>query len=233
MGATWLIGCGSRQPASTSPREQFSWKETERPLIDAAREDFDIVVHGDSGSNVLRLRARAVPPRLDLTTVAARMEKTMRNAGGVGIAGPQVGLNLCVATLMLDYKSEHPETVFARNPIIVERSDETIDGYEGCLSIPDVGGMVRRNAWIKLEHTTFEGETITTEAEGYNAVLWQHELDHLDGILYVDKLLGELLPMDEVRRRRKATEEGQASRFPPHHPPDIPIDICSDRGEYV
>ncbi len=219
-GASWLAGCAAKQEGTTaalacqdgSPVDDFVWLSDEQLLVQAARDNFDIVVRGGSGSGVLRARARSVPPELDLTSISERMEKTMGDAGGVGIAGPQVGLYLRVATLVLDYKSEKPKTIFARNPVIVDRSDETVDGYEGCLSIPDVGGMVRRNSWIKVEHDTFEGETITAEAEGYNAILWQHELDHLDGILYVDKLLGELLPMDEVRRRRE--EMGLHSKRP-------------------
>ena len=210
-GVSWLAGCAAKQGGTTaieacqgrSPVDDFVWLSDEQLLVQATRDTFDIVVRGGLGSGVPRARARSVPPKLDLTSISERMEKTMGGAGGVGIAGPQVGLYLRVATLMLDYKSENPRTIFVRNPVIVDRSDETIDGYEGCLSIPDVGGMVRRNKWIKVEHDTFEGETITTEAEGYNAVLWQHELDHLDGILYLDKLLGELLPMEEVRRRRE------------------------------
>jgi len=185
----------------------IAWSEAERRAIDAARPDFEVIVRGCSDTAVLRTRARAVPRGLDLDAVAARMERTMRDAGGVGIAGPQVGLGLRVATLLLDYKTDSPHVLFVRNPIIVERSDETLEGYEGCLSVPEVGGLVRRNRWLRLEYDGAEGGTIAAEAEGYNAVLWQHELDHLDGVIYLDRLLGALLPMDEVRRLRKEIEE--------------------------
>jgi peptide deformylase len=185
----------------------FVWDDAERRAIDADRPDFAVVVRGCSDTQVLRMRARAVPQGLDLTAVAARMERTMRDAEGVGIAGPQVGLSLRVASLLLDYKTDHPYALFVRNPVIAERSDETLEGYEGCLSVPGVGGLVRRSRWLRLEYDTADGETTTAEAEGYNAVLWQHELDHLDGVLYLDRLLGELLPMDEVRRRRKEAED--------------------------
>jgi len=144
--------------------------------------------------------------------VAARMERTMRDAGGVGIAGPQVGLSLRIATLLLDYKTDAPHVLFVRNPVIVERSDETLEGYEGCLSVPDVGGLVRRNSWLRLEYEGVDGAPASAEAEGYNAVLWQHELDHLDGVIYLDRLLGALMPMDEVRRLRKEAEERERAR---------------------
>jgi peptide deformylase len=142
------------------------------------------------------------------------MLRTMEAAKGVGLAAPQVGLYIRAATLKLDYKTDTPRTLFVRNPKILERSDETVEGYEMCLSIPGIGGLVRRSRWIKIVHTSLEGRELTTEAEGHNAVLWQHELDHLDGVLYVDKVIGELLPADEVRRRRKQQDERPSALWP-------------------
>ena len=209
-GLTGAAGCGgaaSLARAPGFPTEPWAWSATEGRLVHAARDDFEVVKRGGASAAVLRAAARPVPAGLDLGKVAARMERTMRKAKGVGIAGPQVGLGLRVATLMLDYKTRKPYVVFVRNPIIVRRSDETADGFEGCLSVPGVGGLVRRNRWIKVMYTDPEGRVKSTEAEGPNAVLWQHELDHLDGVLYLDRLQGELLPMDEVRRRRKALDQ--------------------------
>jgi peptide deformylase len=193
-------------PTAPAPAPPFVWTDAERRAVAAERPDFAVVVRGCADTAVLRTRARPVPPGLDLDAVAARMERTMRDAGGVGIAGPQVGLSLRVATLLLDYRTDAPRALFVRNPSIVERSDETLEGYEGCLSVPDVGGLVRRNRWLRLEYETADGATVAVEADGYNAVLWQHELDHLDGVIYLDRLLGELLPMEEVRRRRQEAE---------------------------
>ncbi len=220
-GAAVLAGCAMRCPpvqtgtgaaAPTDPPDsdalaEWKWPDEERSLLEVQGPDFEVVVRGCSDTDVLRLRARTVPARLDLTDVAARMARTMVDASGVGIAGPQVGLSLRVATLMLDYKTDKPHTIFVRNPVIIERSDETVDGYEGCLSIPGVGGKVRRNSWIKVTYENEEGEKITTEAHKHNAVLWQHEIDHLDGVLYVDRLLGELMSMEEVRIKRKELDE--------------------------
>lgn len=207
-----LSGLAGASPSSIAlgpgfPPETWSWTPAEKQLLSQDRADFDLVIRGKEGASVLRSLTKPVPPNHNLEKVSQRMEETMMKAGGVGLAGPQVGLSLRVATLMLDYKSKTPKTIFVRNPCIIERSDEVIEGYEGCLSIPDVGGLVKRNKWIKLRYTSQEGELLTTEAEGYNAVLWQHELDHLYGILYIDKLQGELLPMEEVRRRRKEAEK--------------------------
>lgn len=180
----------------------WQWIQEEQMLIHAKRDDFDIVNRGDKGTRVLRSWARPVPDGLELTEVAARMEKTMFKANGAGLAGPQVGLSIRVATVFLDHRSKSPNLIFARNPIIVERADEGMDRYESCLSIPDVGGRVRRSKWVKVEYTTNTGERVTTEAEGFNAVIWQHEIDHLDGILYVDKLTSDLVTNDIMRRLR-------------------------------
>ncbi|MCU0665380.1 MAG: peptide deformylase [Myxococcota bacterium] len=190
----------------------------------AQRPDFDIVTRQSPTCRVLRQRTRRVQPLVDLSIIASRMEATMLAAKGVGVAGPQVGLNLRIATLMLDYKSDKPRIQSFRNPFIIERSDDSVEGYEGCLSIPGVGGMVRRSSWVRVSHETLKGETLFEEAQGYNAVLWQHELDHLEGILYVDKLLGDLLPMDEVRRRREEMDKAKGSAL--FHLPDNDIMIA-------
>jgi peptide deformylase len=204
----------STVPPLTPIPVPWHWNDQEAPLIAATRPDFDIVTRGSPEEGVLRRRTRLVDPKVNLDIIEARMESTMRQAKGVGLAGPQVGLGLRVATLMLDYKTDNPRVRFFRNPVIIERSDDTIEGYEGCLSIPGVGGKVRRSRWVKLSHDSFEGEALLEETEGDNAVLWQHELDHLEGILYIDKLVGELLPMDEVRRRRQELKKPAG----PHEP---------------
>ena len=209
-GLSFVAGCAGVRARP----DGWTWRPAESALLAAVRDDFDVVTRGSASTRILRTRAREVPAGLDLSAVERRMERAMNRAEGVGLAGPQVGLLLRVACLMLDYKTDHPRTVFVRNPVIVERSDDSIEGYEGCLSIPGVGGLVRRNDWIRVEHTSVGGEIVSCEAEGPNAVPWQHEIDHLDGVLYVDKVLGELLPMEEVRRLREQAEPADVSRGP-------------------
>ncbi|RLB55679.1 MAG: peptide deformylase [Deltaproteobacteria bacterium] len=210
-------GCAGPRAAGRG----FAWRDDERSRLAAGGREFEVVTRGSPATRVLRRWARPVPAGLDLRDVARRMEAAMRRKQGVGIAGPQVGLGLRMAVLELDYKTDHPYIVFARNPLILERSDDCQDGYEGCLSIPGVGGLVRRNRWIKLRYETNEGKEVIAEVQGPNAVLWQHEIDHLEGILYVDKLQGELLPMEEVRRRRQALE--QKGRARPAEPADVSL----------
>lgn len=210
-------GCAAVDKGVRGPTGEKSFlTEGERRLIEDPAATFEIVTRGGPRAEVLRKTTRAVPAGLDLTPVAKKMEATMLEAKGVGLAGPQVGLSLRACTLQLDYKTDNPRILFARNPVIVERSDETTEGYEGCLSIPGVGGLVRRNTWIRVRHETQKGEFLYSEAEGANAVLWQHELDHLGGELYVDRVLGALLPMEEVRRLRRLLE----SKTPPEEATD-------------
>ncbi len=191
----------------------LAWAEDERQRLDrGVAEGLDIVIHGRPDAGTLRRRGRHVPAGADLSSLAEQMEASMRRAKGVGLAAPQVGLSIRAAVLLLDFRTPSPRLVFAINPRILQRSDKTTQRYEGCLSIPDVGGLVRRNEWVKIGYQSPEsivagdpGEIIA-EAEGWNAVLWQHELDHLDGELYTDRLLGELLPSEEMRKRRKEME---------------------------
>jgi len=176
------------------------------------RAALPLVTRGSAEAAGLRRRAQEVPPGLRLEALAASMERVMRAAEGVGLAGPQVGVPLRVAVLLLGYRGPHPRAVFVRNPAIVERADETVPSYEGCLSLPGVGGLVRRNRWVRVRYLELSGREQETRAEGADAILWQHELDHLDGILYVDRLQGELMPLEEMRRRRKALEQGAPAR---------------------
>jgi peptide deformylase len=203
FGLVICPGCAS--PFFSSAEDEF-WRPDEQIRIRADREDFELIIRDGEDSRVLRTRARPVPDGMDLAEVAARMEKTMQDAGGVGIAAPQVGLSLRMAVLNVDYKTEYPRNLVVLNPCILERSDESRPGYEGCLSIPDKGGLVRRSEWIRVQYTTLDGEYCEEFYDGPNAVLWQHELDHLDGVLYVDRLIGDLLPWEEAKRLREEME---------------------------
>jgi len=206
LGAA-LIGCA---PSPSGRRSEARLPDeaarvgTDRPELDT--EDFDIVQRGAPDARVLRQWARPVPAGVDLGAVEARLVRTMRGAGGVGLAGPQVGLGLRVAVVLHGWRGSEPRLVFARNPEIVERSDDTIEFYEACLSIAGVGGLVRRSRWVRVLDEAPDGSARVTEAEGADAVLWQHEIDHLDGVLYTDRLLGQLLPIEEMRRRREEQE---------------------------
>ena len=212
-GSAALLGSGAGC-ATASPAMAWNGDEQARLARDPeAGAPLEIVLRGQPDAAVLRRRAREVPAGADLRALAKRMEASMRRAKGVGLAAPQVGLSVRAAVLMLGFRGADPRVVFTVNPRILERADETRERFEGCLSIPGVGGLVRRNEWVRVGFQSPEAllagdpTEIVAEAEGWDAVLWQHELDHLDGALYTDRLQGDLLPTEEMRKRRKEAEE--------------------------
>lgn len=140
---------------------------------------------------ILRSKARKVPvvtPRL--ADLAQQMLETMRQANGVGLAAPQVGLllRLFVAELPEDEETGDPaETYILFNPEIVKGRGEQV-GYEGCLSIPGYVGEVARQDEVTVQGLDERGKTVRFKVQGYLARVFQHEIDHLDGVLYIDKL---------------------------------------------
>lgn len=124
-----------------------------------------------------------------LDKLAARMLLTVKDPehAGVGIAGPQVGINKNVIWVQrLDKKDEPFE--FYLNPKIIWRSKLTRQGAEGCLSIPDLRQYVKRSYAIKLQHIDRQGNVKEELIEGFTAVIFQHEVDHLYGILFPDRI---------------------------------------------
>ena len=112
------------------------------------------------------------------------MEKVMKTENGVGLAAPQVGENIRIIVNLLNGKNVTPMI----NPEIIEHSDEVELGEEGCLSLPGVWGKVERFKAITLRYKTPKGQDITLKLEGFNARIVQHEIDHLDGVLFTDYL---------------------------------------------
>lgn len=125
----------------------------------------------------------------ELKKLSREMFKVMYAAQGVGLAAPQVGVNkrLMVYNPEGDEKKWVQEVVLV-NPRIVGRSEGTDEEQEGCLSFPDMSGVVERNKWIKVEAQNLKGKTIKKKFAGWEARIFQHEYDHLDGVVYVDRL---------------------------------------------
>ena len=154
--------------------------------------DLDILTVNDPQQlKTLRSKSRRVQrvtPKL--VAFAEQMLETMRNASGVGLAAPQVGVlqRFFVAELPEDEENDLPaETYILFNPEIVKGRGEQI-GYEGCLSIPGYIGEVARRDQITVKGLDGRGEPVRLKAEGYLARVFQHEIDHLDGILYTDRM---------------------------------------------
>jgi len=150
----------------------------------------------------LRAKAKKVADfDQELSALIDDMIETMRQAPGVGLAAPQVNLplRLFVAEFGDENDAEAPlQTYAVVNPKIVKTSTETEIGVEGCLSIPGLMGEVMRPVEAIVEGFDRRGEAITIEAKGWLARIFQHEIDHLDGVLFTDHALRVWEPEMEV-----------------------------------
>lgn len=147
------------------------------------------------GDPVLRLRAAEVARVTEVhRRLAADMLDTMRDAPGVGLAGNQVG----VLDRMFVWEVEDENGVVI-NPRIVARSEETVEDEEGCLSLPGLVYPVVRSAAVTVAGLDLDGRDVRLDAEELLARVVQHEIDHLDGVLFIDRL-PDGLKREAVRR---------------------------------
>lgn len=161
----------------------------------------------------------------------ALMRATLKKSGGVGLAAPQVGLSR--ALFLVQLQNDTKEVVTCIDPKMISMSRRMVEGYEGCLSIPGVGGKVERAESITIQYTTLTGKRMTYSSKGWEARIFQHEYDHLFGTLYIDKLKGTLLPYEEIRRLRAAEKSRSAAlplphTFGPHVTPDTDMMQAGD-----
>ncbi len=141
------------------------------------------------------------------------MVVTMHEYDGVGLAAPQVHANLRLAVIEVPAHDERAEdavplTVLV-NPRVTSLGGDKLSGYEGCLSIPGLRGMVPRWARVRLEARDREGRPYVVEAEDFFARVIQHECDHLDGDVYLDRMEGlrSLSFLEEFDRHQLPSEE--------------------------
>lgn len=139
------------------------------------------------GSDVLRKPAAEIAEiGDDLRLLVDDMFQTMHDAEGIGLAGPQVGVSKRVIVVDLDDPGSPPFALI--NPRIVEKSKDTDRADEGCLSIPGIAGLVTRPASVVVEGLDIDGHPMQMAADGLLARCLQHEIDHLDGVLFIDHL---------------------------------------------
>ena len=174
------------------------------------------------GEPVLRQRARpllqeeiALPETQQLIVW---MRETMRDAPGVGLAAPQVGLPLQLA--VIEDRSEYSKDVTAErlaererqpvpfqvliNPRIVEQSEEQVEFFEGCLSLAGFSALVKRSRQVAVEYWDERGQERRVEAQGWYARILQHEIDHLYGRLYIDRMESRsFMSIDNLSRHWK------------------------------
>ena len=157
---------------------------------------------------VLKRKARAVTKfDKDLQTLLEDMVETMRDAPGVGLAAPQIGLSDRI--IVIEYyereedeeNEEAPKKVWAMiNPEIVKSSEETLMGVEGCLSIPGLLGEVERHAAVQVKGLNKHGKPMKVKAKGWLARIFQHEIDHLNGVLFTERATRVWRPSQEVEQ---------------------------------
>jgi peptide deformylase len=116
------------------------------------------------------------------------MLETMYDAPGIGLAAIQIGVPKRVIVMDLARKDEEPQPRYFVNPEILWASEELAPYEEGCLSVPEVYDEVERPARVKLRYLNYQGETVEEDCDGLFAVCIQHEMDHLNGVLFIDHL---------------------------------------------
>lgn len=150
------------------------------------------------GDPVLRRRASEVSeitPQLHDTI--ADMVETMYDEAGIGLAAPQVGIPLRLMVVG-DERGREPRAVI--NPVILARGGE-VTAEEGCLSLPGIFAPVTRAEWVDLEARDVDGQPVKLHGRGLLARVFQHEMDHLDGVLFIDRL--DPVTRDRIKRRIK------------------------------
>ena len=173
-----------------------------------------------------RLRRRSEPVEKitdELRQLAADMLETMYDEPGIGLAAPQVGQSIRLIVVDTDWTEENAERkpcVFV-NPEIVERSGE-ITWNEGCLSVPDLTAEVERAEHVVLRALDLEGREVVETASGLRAVCFQHELDHLDGVLFIDRISRLKRNLYIGKRKKALQEEGRPWASAGERPP-IPV----------
>jgi peptide deformylase len=163
------------------------------------------------GDDRLRQKAKKVKQFTPaLKQLVQDMLETMQHYDGVGLAAPQIGVmqRLFVAAIPItedDDSEPHPqsgETHVLINPVVVRTASNIIEGEEGCLSIPNWRGLVERPEWVEVRAQDVSGRSFKVKVNDLLARIFQHEIDHLDGRLYLDHIkngekLWELVPEDD------------------------------------
>jgi peptide deformylase len=157
------------------------------------------------------------------------MVETMRDAPGVGLAGPQV--NQSMRVIVVEFGDEEDEEVPPKlytlvNPEISRMSKETVLGMEGCLSIPELVGDVERAEAVTIKAQTRHGQVTKIKATGWLARIFQHEIDHINGVLFTDRAdldkiyrLEDIIAAQEAAAAKEELGEAPASGIPKDLPP--------------
>jgi len=159
------------------------------------------------------LKQKSLPVEGQVTDAHRRlmddMLETMYAAPGIGLAAIQIGEPLRIIVMDLAREGEPPQPRYFVNPEILDRAAETQPYEEGCLSVPDIYEEVQRPDKVRLRYMNYQGETIEEDCDGLYAVCIQHEMDHLEGILFIDHLsrLKREKALNKLKKAKKLAEE--------------------------
>ena len=161
------------------------------------------------GDPILRLLAAPVPAVTpEIKTLIKDMAETMWHQVGIGLAAPQIGVSLRI--FVMDDGKRGARAIV--NPVVTERGG-VVKEEEGCLSLPGIFADVERSRSLRIEGLDGDGQPISFEAQGLQAKIIQQELDHLDGVLFIDRLP----PVTRDRIKKKIQKEGLAPEGRRHH----------------
>ncbi len=124
----------------------------------------------------------------EVEKVITDMAETMYHAPGMGLAAVQVGINKRIIIYDISGPEDNPKLEVLINPVVVEAGGSVMSENEGCLSIPDYRADVKRSEWVKVEALDRNGKPVLIETDGIHATVLQHEIDHLDGVLFIDRI---------------------------------------------
>ncbi|QUD86377.1 peptide deformylase [Phenylobacterium montanum] len=141
----------------------------------------------------------------ELRALMDDMLETMYDAPGIGLAAIQIGVAKRIIVMDLSREDEPKAPRYFVNPEITWRSEETVPYEEGCLSVPEIYDEVERPARVRLKYLDYNGKAIEEDAEGMYAVCIQHEMDHLEGVLFIDHL-------SRLKRDRAVSKVKKAAR---------------------
>ena len=210
-----FAGCAAERAIVKAVADEGKLTPTERLMVSRGEGNaaMEVVINdNEAGDEFLRTKSKKADPKdPDMKLLADRMQATLNLEKGVGIAAPQVGISKRVIIVQrLDREKEDKPFVVYLNPVIKEHSTETVIEWEGCLSIPAGFGKIKRYIWVKVDYDNLDGSHGLEKIEGFTARIFQHEIDHLNGILFIDnKEKGDLMPKKEYREMRKREKEAK------------------------
>jgi peptide deformylase len=170
--------------------------------IEDRTDDIQRVIDKIDGDGMNKLRVKSIVKDVDflrnksepvekiddeLIGTMREMVQLMYDSNGIGLAGVQVGILKRILVIDLG-KNDEKKPIFVINPEIIKHSDKIIDSEEGCLSVPGERETIKRYETIKVKYTNEKKEKVTLDADGLLAVCFQHEIDHLNGIMFIDHL---------------------------------------------